>query len=94
MYPPSISYTSYKIEHGVALSDAERSAADRRDALVPAAMARRSRALHRFFIATTIRDRLSRSPVRTGRTTPAITPSVSEVNGSDIAAFTAHTLTE
>ena len=31
MYPPSISYSMYKIEHGVALSDAERSAADRRD---------------------------------------------------------------
>ncbi len=79
MYPPSISYSMYKIEHGVALSDAERSAADRRDALVPAAMTRRSRALLRFVIRARLRDGLRR-PARSGRTTTAITPSASEAN--------------
>ena len=60
MYPPSISYSMYKIEHGVALSDAERSAADRRDALVPAAMTRRSRALLRFVTRARLHDGLGR----------------------------------
>ena len=76
MYPPSISYSMYKIEHGVALSDAERSAADRRDALVPAAMKRRSRSLLRFVIRARLGDGLRRGPARPGRTTPAIAPSV------------------
>jgi hypothetical protein len=94
MYPPSISYSMYKIEHGVALSDAERSAADRRDALVPSAMARRSRALLRFVIRARLRDGVRLRPARTGRTTTAMTPSTLEPKGSGIASFTTHTLTD
>jgi hypothetical protein len=74
MYPPSISYSTYKAEKGLAQSDAERRAADQCTGEVAAALARPPRAPVRVVSLAAMRGALGRRAAPTVRTTSPLAP--------------------
>jgi len=94
MYPPATSYEIYKVERGLALTDAERRAADQRAGEVAAAMRRQSRALARLVTLAWLGNALRRREVLGRRSTSPIAPGTPRPRSASTGPLAVHSVAE
>ncbi|HTT91762.1 MAG TPA: hypothetical protein VMF65_19565 [Acidimicrobiales bacterium] len=90
MYPPAMSYQIYRVERGLALTDAERRAADEHAGHVAAALGGQWRALARLITLAGPRAALRRWDIFGRRTAGAVPVSPLHPGGATIVAISAY----